>query len=219
MRSPRRRAHGFSFIEILVVMGIIAVLVGIGIGVYSLVIRKTPELKAKSLVQKVANGVEAWKRQYKAYPPTTFEKIRLVTGLGIQVTGRTNATNVGIEVLYQCLYLKGVDFDPDIADVERANLDDEDKLEKPITRDDNAFLFEIVDPWGNPLVYFVEGDYATAEKSPPVYVMGEEAPERGAQPKPWRSSTGGFAKPGSFQLFSMGPDGVPNTDDDLKAWE
>ena len=23
----------------------------------------------------------------------------------------------------------------------------------------------------------------------------------------------------SFQIFSMGPDGVPNTRDDLKAWE
>jgi hypothetical protein len=34
-----------------------------------------------------------------------------------------------------------------------------------------------------------------------------------------RQDTGtGFAQPNSFQVFSMGPDGLPNTEDDLKSW-
>jgi hypothetical protein len=88
----------------------------------------------------------------------------------------------------------------------------------------NPKLFEIKDAWGNPLVYFADADYADAEKVPHTYMTASTRENEGEEGgmvdvKPWRLQTGGFAQPGKFQLFSMGPDGVPNTDDDIKAWE
>jgi prepilin-type N-terminal cleavage/methylation domain-containing protein len=214
-----RPDRGFSFVEILVVMGIIAVLVGIGVGVYSMVIKKTPMIKAQTQIDKLRSGVEAWKRQYKAYPPSDLARLGLVTGMPLKIAGRLNTSNTGIEALYQALHLVGVDFNPDVQDHERSNFDD-DRLDKAITKDGNVELFEIKDPWDNPLVYFVEADYEAAEKAPPTYVLSEDSEEGSVQPKPWRSATTkGFAQPGAFQLYSMGPDGKPNTDDDVKAWE
>ena len=32
------------------------------------------------------------------------------------------------------------------------------------------------------------------------------------------SATDIAAQPGRFQLFSMGEDGIPNTEDDIKSW-
>jgi prepilin-type N-terminal cleavage/methylation domain-containing protein len=209
--------RGFSFVEILVVMGIIAVLVGIGIGVYAMVIRKTPMLKAQAQVDKLRNGAEAWKRFFKAYPPSDLNRLAVATGMPIKIPGRLNTTNTGIEALYLALHLPAVDFNPDIQEHERGNLDD-DRLDKALTRDGNAELFEIIDPWGNPYVYFNNTDYEASEKAPPHYSLNEDSEETNAEPKPWKVGNG-FAQPNSFQLFSMGPDGKPNTPDDVKAWE
>jgi type II secretory pathway pseudopilin PulG len=214
-----RRELGFSFVEILVVMGIIAVLVGIGIGVYAMVIKKTPVFKTKSQVGALATAIEAWKRQWKGYPPSDLNRLGLVMGTQLTLKGRLNTNNTGIEALYQALYVVGVDFNADVSPSSLANTDD-DRLEKAITKDGNGYLFEIVDAWGNPFVYFVDADYVTAEKTPPTYVLGEEGDGGNVEPKPWRASTTqGFANPGGFQLFSMGPDGVPNTEDDITSWE
>ena len=46
---------------------------------------------------------------------------------------------------------------------------------------------------------------------------GEEP--QSVQVHAWKLASGGYAQPGRYQLFSMGPDGKPNTEDDLKAWD
>ena len=71
----------------------------------------------------------------------------------------------------------------------------------------------------HPLVYFAAGDYADATKAPPTYMAKDaDGVERAVYPKPYKTERG-FEQAKSFQLFSMGPDGEPNTEDDLKSWE
>ena len=134
-----------------------------------------------------------------------------------------NTMNMGIESVYQSLMLPGFDHKPELSDSEISNTDD-DRLDKPLSAGSPADLLEIRDAWGNPLVYFEDRDYALAEKEGVPYQVGSSADTDAkgggdvVQAKPWRLSSGGFAQPGRYQLFSMGPDGLPNTDDDIKAW-
>ena len=219
--ANRHRVAGFSFIEILVVMGIIAVLVGIGIGVYVIAFRKTPIFKTQALVASLSTQIAQWHSQYRAYPPGDLTRVTLATGLPIKVAKLPNTTNMGIESVYQCLSLPGVNNGLTISESDASNYDG-DALDKAVASNGNATLYEIRDAWGNPLVYFEDRDYVQAEKDPPTYINGSgpgsEEPGDAVHPKPWRLATGGFAQPGRFQLFSMGEDGIPNTDDDIKSW-
>ena len=223
--SARRGARGFSFVEILVVMGIIAVLVGLGLAAFKIVSGKAPEVKTRALLQKMRANLDAWRGAYKMTLPSDLQKLKLI---GIPLTpGKPqppNTTNAEIESVVQCLTMPGFDHNPDI-DGDLMNSDD-DKLDKPFAKSGVADLFEVKDAWGNPLVYFTDADYATAEKNPPTLLCGADAlANAGAavNPKPWRNvgadgTPGAFAQSGGYQLYSMGPDGIPNTEDDLTAW-
>lgn len=215
--TPAARSAGFSFVEILVVMGIIAVLVGIGIGVYMMVAKKAPEMKTRALVQKVHASTNHFKGHFKVTPPSDLNRLGPTLNLKIQIVGRLNSVNAGIEALYQALFLPGFQASPDTSDAERGNNDDGgDKLDKAITKDGSPDLYEFKDAWENPLVYFTSGDYEAADKNPPSYLT---ATGEVVYPKPHRNATGGFSQPDTFQVFSMGADGKPNTPDDIKAWE
>ena len=215
--SARARAvRGFSFIEILVVMGIIAVLVGLGIGIYGLAAKKTPIVKTHALVGKMRTNIDLFRGKFRAIPPSDLTRIAIVTGLPIKVGKPTpsNTTNMGIEALYQCLMMPGFDNNPDI-DADLCNTD-EDNLDKALARSGAKELFEVKDAYGNPLVYMVEADYAVFDKDPPAYVTknGETV-----YPRPWKAEGGnGFAQPNAYQLYSMGADDLPNTPDDIRSW-
>jgi prepilin-type N-terminal cleavage/methylation domain-containing protein len=213
--SRARLRAGFSFIEILVVMGIIAVLVGLGVGIYTIVIKKAPITKTNALLSKMRSNIELWKGRYRAYPPSTIAKLPLVLGTGLKVGKPTpsNVVNEGIEAVHVAMLVPGFGHNPDI-DSDRVNTD-EDALDKPMQTGQDPALWEIKDAWGNPLVYFTDADYGEAEKNPPTYLTGT-GDER--TPKPWKAESGSFAQANGVQLFSLGPDGEPNTDDDLKAW-
>ena len=86
MTAARRRERGFSFVEIMVVMGIIAVLVGLGVVAYMVAFRKTPEIQTRALLQKLQSKGDAWKLKIGAYPPSDPTKISLVSGTSFGVT-------------------------------------------------------------------------------------------------------------------------------------
>jgi prepilin-type N-terminal cleavage/methylation domain-containing protein len=224
--SPRaqdrlKAERGFSFVEILVVMGIIGVLTGIGLAVYGIVIKKQPQIKTKALLMKITAEVDHLHSQFRAYPPTDFNAVGVRMGLdkSIKYGKVPNTTNTGIESLYQCLFLPGFTQKPDFNETELGNLDG-DELDKLPDASRPKALFEILDAWGNPLAYFDESSYIPAEKNPHDYSVGTGDDEGSIVPvKPWRSATGAFAQPGKYQIFSWGPDRKPNTEDDVKAWE
>ena len=223
MSVPRirpTRERGFSFVEILVVMGIISVLVGLGVGVYSMVVKKMPITKTKALLGKLTATLDHLYGQFRAYPPADLNRIPLVLGLdkSMKFGKAPNTTNGGIESVYQCMFLPGFSQKPEFAETELGNLDD-DELDK-VPDPTHKKLLEILDAWGNPLAYFDDASYRDAEKTPHDYLVGSgEETGNAVQVKPWRSPTGGFANPGRYQLFSWGEDRKPNTEDDMKAWE
>ena len=75
------------------------------------------------------------------------------------------------------------------------------------------------DPWGNPYAYFHSHDYA--KKGIGSYTtMDAEGVEETSVVKPWKNpKTGSFYMASRFQLFSAGPDGVFNTEDDIGNWQ
>lgn len=204
--------------EILVVMGIIAVLVGLSIGVFQIVNKKAPEVKTRAVLMKARANVDSWRGTNRAYPPSNLNNLKAVTGLQVTVGKAVppNDTNWGIESLVQCLTMKGYGHNADV-DEDLINTD-EDHLDPALAKSGLTDLFELKDAWGNPLVYFTDADYLQAEKNPPSYQQGLDSGGNIVTPKPWRASSGAFAQQGAYQLFSMGPDGEPNTEDDLKAW-
>lgn len=206
---------GFTFVEVLVVMAIIAVLVGLGLAVYKLAIEQTPKTKASALLGKVRASIDLWRAKYRFSPPSEFQKLStVVPTLKLGRPTPANSDNAGIEALVQALFIPGFGHNPDL-DGDLCNTDD-DRLDKAFASTGDAALHEIKDPWGNPLVYFTDADYAASEKNPPTYLRGDGS---SFAPKPWRNEAGAFAQANGYQLFSIGPDGEPNTDDDFKAWE
>ena len=197
-------------------MGIIAVLVGLAVGILQIAGKRTKESSCDALLGKMRSSIDMWKGVFKTYPPTDLNRIAVVTGLPIKVGKPTpsNTTNIGIEALFQCLMMPGFNHNPDL-DGDLVNTDN-DCLDKALAKSGAKDLFEIKDPWGNPLVYMVEADYAQFDKDPPAYVNGQEET---VYPKPYKAKAGGFEQANGYQLFSMGPDGQPNTDDDRTAWQ
>lgn len=65
------RQRGFSFPEILVVVvvGVLASLVGFGLGASTIARREAPETKARPLLEKMRSQIDSWRGAYKASPP------------------------------------------------------------------------------------------------------------------------------------------------------
>lgn len=68
-----RRRLDFTLIEMLAVMGIIAVLVAIGVGGYAYAMRNSQEAATKSLISRLEAALESNKAKYGFYPPGAGE--------------------------------------------------------------------------------------------------------------------------------------------------
>jgi prepilin-type N-terminal cleavage/methylation domain-containing protein len=219
-RDGARRQRGFTFIEVLVVMGIIAVLAGMTVVVLQLMARKRPMIDTETRINKLAAVVGQFHARWSRYPPGDPRRIQRVAGGSQGISSVPNSTNVGIESLFQALYWETGNLDPQLADGDLCNTDD-DELDKPVTSQ-GPRLFEVKDGWDNPLIYFVNTEYTKRTEDPPAYlIINSDGEEEEVFPKPWKyeaEGRTGFAQPRSFQIFSMGPDRIPNTEDDVKSW-
>lgn len=212
-RTPAaRRAGGFSFVEILIVMAIIAVLSGLVVVAIQLVSRKKPEFDTETRAVKLAQAAEAVKLKWGLYPPASLLALEAAAGGGGQIKKLPNRTNEGIEALFQAIYWPGTGVDPQLGDGELCNTDD-DGLEKAVGSRGKV-LFEVKDAWDNPYAYFPYTEYGAAAQKPHAYVTkdGETV-----DVVPWKTENG-FENPTTCQVFSFGPDGQPNTEDDIKGW-
>ncbi len=214
---PARGERGFTFIEVLVVMGILSVLAGLAFVGLSLWSRKRPQLETETRIRKLSVATNAYYQRFGRYPPIDARRIQSGAGGTKSIKALPNSSNEGIESLFQALYWETAGVKVDLGDKDLVNTDD-DELSEAVTSQGKK-LWEIVDGWGNPLFYFPHTEYARATESPPSYTTasGEEM-----TPKPWKyeaEGRTGFAQPDSFQIFSAGPDGIPNTQDDVKSWD
>jgi prepilin-type N-terminal cleavage/methylation domain-containing protein len=218
----RTKERGFTLIELMVVLSIVAVLisaVSLGVTVAMKQMRKTT---TQTRVTELGRWLDEVSKSVNlgAPPATDTTKLR---GPGNpkkaikwgEKVGRANDTNVGIETLYVAIAipeLSGVKR-PELNDDAYGNTDDDDLQEKVGSMPSNQAR-EIIDAWGNPLVYFCASDYKDAKKVGSYQLSGADGEVVTCEPL--KSATPGeFRRPDSFQLFSMGPDGKPGTDDDI----
>jgi prepilin-type N-terminal cleavage/methylation domain-containing protein len=215
-----RGQRGFSFIEILVVMGIIGVLVGGVVVAINLFFKKGPEFNTRNTLNKVKAITEKWRMTFDGmYPPSDVARIAEIAQTGTAAKAPGNSENAGIEALYQAFYWPGFGTDPGLTDSEIDNVD-EDELAKAVNKLGTKPLYEIVDGWGNPLIYFTKDDYAKYASTGASYHAKDPdtADVETVEAMPYRRDDGSYVNPTSFQLFSMGPDARPNTPDDITIW-
>lgn len=219
----RRFQRGFSLIELLVVLAIIAALAGSTV----LIVGVAGKAQMKTTTQARINNLGAALEQMKspdilgAYPPTSTLSLRTPGMKPIKIgeqASQPNETNVGIETLYLAINMKGLakislqGFDSDDA-LTNTDGDEVAELVGTLKRKD---FFEYADAWGNPLVYIHSRDYDDLEGMEQYVRMDGETFT--VTPRT-SGKTGKFYRQNDFQLFSVGPDGEPGTDDDIHYGE
>ena len=217
-----RRQQGFTLIEIMVVIAIIATLMSLVIVGIPYVMRKSKEGDTKARVNEISASIHLVRSadNLAELPPTHTSRLMLGNQkIGLEV-GEPNKVNVGIETLAVVLFMNEMN-------VERLPVEylinrDEDTAKKNIVIHQVNDLFELKDAFDQPLVYFHASDYKTAydAKEHLVSINQEGEPPDDILVQPWLDgTTRGFKNPGSFQLFSLGNDGEPNTPDDIGNFE
>ncbi len=212
--------RGFTLIEVLVVITIIAALMGLGIAIMG----KANKTKEATVTAQTVGVVAAALEQLKSptllgdYPPAEMALLRGLKGEAVgKEVGTPNDTNQGIETVFVTIFLSGHDVGVDLdLDKVLANTDKDSMAGNPTrSQDEQKSLFEFVDAWGNPLAYFSARDLKDYEKvSKYVDALGNAMTA-----KPWISESTKLPQNAKkFQLFSAGEDGVFNTKDDIKNW-
>lgn len=211
----RRTNQGFSLIELLVVLTILGALAAGG----TVWIRIAQKAKAKTLttqrLQAIASGLESVKKGLGYYPPTYTGDLKSPDGKekpGEKV-GVPNETNIGIETVYIAFKLSGVNPDLQGLGEESIQNTDGDNVAELVGELQKTDMYEYVDAYGNPFVYFSAKDYKDVSKVE-QYVKGDTVTMVKVAPHK-SGKEGAFLEKNRFQLFSMGPDGLPNTEDDI----
>lgn len=204
VRAGRR--GGFTLLELMIVMVIISLLGAAFLVVSGRVFGQAQERKCRSRLQQLAVMIEAYRTAQGAYPDD-----RLPAGVS------ANTQNAGSEALYLQFYHPA--YLGELPNQDWLVNTDGDLTTRTQTRLDSRDLWEIGDPWGNPIAYFESLHYADA--TPQVYVAGpeEEAPVEQTLQARKDARTGGWEEPGKFQLISAGEDGMFGTEDDITHWD
>ena len=199
--------RGFTLIELLVVITILGALLALGAKQFSKFLGKGKEAQTIATIEQVKGLLEQYRNRKSDYPPCRL------SNYGIK---STNVTNEGIESLVVGLFHKDYD-GPRIDEKYLLNVDD-DVADKNVTEHELPVLLEIVDAWENPLVYIRfdqytqehEYDFADAETYEiETHVVTAAKSEL----------TGGFYAKESYQLLSVGEDGVYGTEDDIASYK
>ncbi len=206
LRAHPSRKAGFTLLELMIVMVIISVLAAAFLVVASRVFGQAAERKCVSRLQQLAVMIEAFRTAEGEYPNDQ-----------LPVGASTNAINVGSEALYLAFF--DAAYMGELPSQDWLVNSDGDQTSRTLTRLGSRELFEIGDPWGNPIAYFESLHYA--ETRGLMYMAGleDEEPEEQAIEPRRNERTSSFDEPGKFQLVSAGADGLFGTEDDLTHYD
>ncbi len=211
---------GFTLVEVLVVIAIIAALMGLVAAMIPRAMKAQQKLQTSTLVTNVGAALEALRNdneQYGKYPFTRSKDLKIgKIHVGKEI-GQPNDINVGIETVFFLLNCNEVQAGQVTADQNLIQNTDDDKFRAARGRSADAEAREYCDAWGWPLVYFHSNDYKDPKGV--TEIMNLETKETiDVRPKKLSSRAGGgYLNPNSFQLFSVGPNGVQDSDDDEES--
>jgi len=192
IRQSGARA-GFTLIEILTVLVIIAILFAFVVGSVMQGDDVVKGENTRAFIAQLEATLSEYNIEFGDYPPSTFA----------EQDGIPNKINMGSEVLVTKLFSK--DWSADVPEERLGNTDD-DATKQTITSFSKPDLFELVDDWGNPIVYLHRRDYAKgqvyATLDPSTGEYYEETVKGYTNPK-----TGDPYNRRKYQLISAGPDG------------
>ncbi len=174
-RKDRRSTNGFTMIELLAVLGIIAILAGITFGLVSGVSERGRTARAQTELRLIAQALEQYRSHYGDYPWVNVPQYgqndtpELLFNALAGVLGPQGHNIVQQENRYGRVF---VDFSRLTLLHSEESADHFPNNQNPNSRLENQFI----DPWGNPYRYFYKDEN---------------------NPDNWRQS--------GFLLYSMGP--------------
>jgi len=210
IRVSTGECSGFTLIEILVVLAIVAAL----IGVVTPLLFKTQEQGERATTAAIIQKIKTALHQRQNDP-----KFGDVPSTDLVEAGFNpiNGTNTGIEVLVAVLGAEDSALNT-IDDEEKLINTDGDRDPKMTTYQNSRDFWEYADAWGNPLIYFRLRDFSDNPNATMQYRTGEG---NLIDVSPIQSKkTGSFAgATDGYQIISIGPDCEFGTDDDVVSWK
>ena len=110
----RAGVSGFTLIEIMVVITIIAALIGAGSLMINIAMKNKAKTKTQNVLIAIGGALEQLRStdQLGRYPPTSIAKLSFSGFDGNKFGGQPNARNVGIETIYVVFRLPGISIMP-----------------------------------------------------------------------------------------------------------
>jgi prepilin-type N-terminal cleavage/methylation domain-containing protein len=195
---PRSSPRGFTLVELLVVIGVMAVLAGILLPVISVVQKHAKNANTEALIARVGTSLAAYRQEQQVYPPDYvpsgaqyYYEYTKPDANGFQSCWNPNSQALPPEALYYYLT------NPFVAR-ESAYLLVRAGAEA-IDCNRNGLL-ELVDAWGRPLLY---NRAKFPGQAASYFNYTGASPYEDSDGKPWHNKE-------SFDLYSVGVDGLTN---------
>lgn len=203
LRPPHARRAGFTLLELMVVIAIIGILMAALLVGGGSLFRDAKKNDTRNRLNTLSTLINEYRTIEGDYPDD-----RLPAGVsGGNVNGNA-------EALFVAFW--DAEYSGELPNEAWLGNTDSDTASRSITRLPDRQLFELVDAWGNPIVYFDSLHYDSVA----VTMAGFDGVEGGMLSEQQvvaakSDKTGAFLAPTGFQLISAGADGEFGTDDDL----